>query len=215
MKTVVVLFGLAGLFSSAVEGNMPGSELKGSDPFNPQSLTEGEELMFTMDVPYVPVQDTPIVLAQTVAPGAVTHPDYLLNICTEKPSAGGLITAMNMVDPATWLAVQLENRGKQFANFDAATSSIKLTQFVATTHGELIPQETDSERIFYIYQSELGYVGKDRAVFIAEFEGKRYKIVIDLIVSMVIDEDSPQCPPPTHQSQRQPRVQFIGLRSRY
>ena len=28
----------------------------------------------------------------------------------------------------------------------------------------------------------------------AEFEGKRYKIVIDIIVTMDIDERSPQCP---------------------
>ena len=33
-----------------------------------QTLTEGEELMFTMDVPYVPAQDTPIVLAQAAYP---------------------------------------------------------------------------------------------------------------------------------------------------
>jgi hypothetical protein len=50
--------------------------------------------------------------------------------------------------------------------------------------------------VYYEYRSEPGYEGNDRVVFMAEFEGKRYKIVIDLIVGMVIDENSPQCPPP-------------------
>ena len=34
------------------------------------------------------------------------------------------------------------------------------------------------------------YVGNDNAVFMAEFEGKRYKIVVNLVVSMVIDENN-------------------------
>ena len=152
--------------------------------------------MFTMDVPYVPVQDTPIVLAQASAPGATALPDYLLKACEEKPSAGGSITAMNMISPAGMLAVQLENRGKQFTDFDAAAASIKLTQLQGATHGKLIPQLSAKGEVYYEYRSEPGYEGDDRVVFMAEFEGKRYKIVIDLIVSMVIDENSPQCPQP-------------------
>lgn len=152
--------------------------------------------MLPMDMPYAPPQQTPIVLAQAAAPGATAQPDYLLNACEEKPSAGGLITAMNMVDPATLLAVQLENSGKQFADFTAAVASIKLTQLVATTHGKLIPQPPYAGRVYYEYRSEPGYVGKDQVVFMAQLEGKRYKIVIDLIVTMVINENSPQCPEP-------------------
>jgi hypothetical protein len=56
--------------------------------------------MFIMDVPSVPAQQTPIVLAQAAAPGATAQPDYLLKDCKEVPSAGGSITAMNMVSPA-------------------------------------------------------------------------------------------------------------------
>lgn len=158
--------------------------------------------MFTMEVPYIPVQDTPIVLVQAATPGANTKPDYLFKICTEKPSAGGSITAMNMVDPATWLAAQLQNRSGQSISsedFTAKAASIKLTQLQGTSHGKLIPEETGSEKVSYTYESKPGYVGKDKAVFMAEFEGKRYKIVIDIIVTMDINERSPQCPSPKYQ----------------
>ena len=159
-----------------------------------QTLVEGEEFMFTMDVPYVPVQDTPIVLAQAAAPDATTQPDYLLKACEEKPSAGGLITAMNMVSPADLLATQIGNRSNRYID-PATTATIKITLLQGTTHGKLIPQPPANGRVYYEYRSEPGYEGQDQVVFMAEFEGKRYKIVIDLIVSMVIDENSPQCPP--------------------
>jgi len=50
-----------------------------------RTLTEaGEEIMFTMDVPYVPAQDTAIVLAQAATPAATATPaDYLLKTCME------------------------------------------------------------------------------------------------------------------------------------
>ena len=43
--------------------------------------------MFIMDVPYAPMQDTPIVLAQ--AADTSSQPDYLLKTCDEVSSAGG------------------------------------------------------------------------------------------------------------------------------
>ena len=41
----------------------------------------GEELMFTMDVPSAPAQQTPIVLAQAATPA--TPPNYILKDCIE------------------------------------------------------------------------------------------------------------------------------------
>ena len=44
----------------------------------------------------------------------------------------------------------------------------------------------------------------------AEFEGKRYKIVLDLRVFTFVDENNPHMPPPsTHQGQRQACVWLI------
>lgn len=57
-----------------------------------QTLTEGEEIMFTMDVPYVPAQGAPIVLVQAATPGdgsGTQYTDYLLKACKEFSSGGG------------------------------------------------------------------------------------------------------------------------------
>ena len=153
--------------------------------------------MFIIDVPAVPPQETPIVLVQ--AADTSSQPDYLLKTCDEVPSAGGAITAMNMVDPAGWLVgTVLTKNGRQVSaqEGEILIATVKLTQLQGVTHGQLIPQSPDG-RVFYEYRSEPGYVGKDQAIFMAEFEGKRYKIIANVIVSMAINENAPQCPEPT------------------
>jgi hypothetical protein len=52
------------------------------------TLIEGEELMFIMDIPAVPPQQTPIVLAQAATPGATVPLDYILKDCQETESTG-------------------------------------------------------------------------------------------------------------------------------
>jgi len=155
-----------------------------------QTLTEGEEIMFTLDVPYVPAQDTPIVLVQAATPSAAQQPDYLLKACTEFSREGG-----GVVDPAGMLAVELENRGHKYADFSAAVASIKLTQLEGTKHGKLTAEIDNVGMRSYLYVVDPGYLGKDKAVFMAEFEGKRYKVVINFVITEGINENSPQCPP--------------------
>ncbi|MHB8167602.1 MAG: matrixin family metalloprotease [Sulfuricella sp.] len=162
--------------------------------------------MFTMDVPYVPMQDTPIVLAQAavlgdVAPGSNTmQPDYLLKTCTDVQSKGDQTTAVNGVDPAGWLAVELGNRSHRDIYDDpTALASIKITLLESTTHGKLIPHTRGAEGVYYMYEADPGYAGKDRAAFMAVFEGKTYKIVIDLNVypeTSIPDNVPSACPAP-------------------
>src|ERR1035437_2994492 len=140
--------------------------------------------MFTMDIPYVPTQDTPIVLAQAAAPTAgngTQQPDYLLKLCGDTTSGDNQNTAMNGVDPAGWLAGFLDNLDNRFIAADAR-ATIKLTMLQSTTHGKLIYHKTDAGLEYYMYQAEHGYKGKDSAVFLATFEGKTYKVVITLNV---------------------------------
>src|SRR4030088_3125633 len=77
----------------------------------------GEEIMFTLDIPYVPAQDAPMVLAQAAVnsgTGSSTRqPDYLLKVCQENESAGDPTSAMRDVDPAGWLAQELGNRSNR------------------------------------------------------------------------------------------------------
>jgi hypothetical protein len=101
--------------------------------------------MFTMEVPYVTVQDAPIVMAQATASGATTQPDYLLKTCEEVPSVGGIVTAMNLVDPADSLAVELLNRNNSYSitseSFAAMAASIKANPVASYN-----PRKTDSPR---------------------------------------------------------------------
>jgi hypothetical protein len=48
----------------------------------------------------------------------------------------------------------------------------------------------------YRYDVTPNYTGNDKAVFMAEYGGKRYKIVVDLRVFLMVDENEPVCPPP-------------------
>jgi hypothetical protein len=129
------------------------------------------------------------------------QPDYQLNACREVPTAGGAISAMNMVDPAASLVgavLTRERRQISAQEGDALDASVELTQMKGVAHGQLIPHSPNG-RVFYEYRSEPGYLGKDQAIFLAEFEGKHYRIVINVIVSEGIDENNPQCPPPPGQ----------------
>ncbi|HEY6095673.1 MAG TPA: hypothetical protein VIU93_12050, partial [Gallionellaceae bacterium] len=158
------------------------------------TLIEGEELMFTMEVPNVPAPETPIVLAQAATMDTTSQPDYLLKLCKQTESIGDSRSAMRAVDPAGMLALYLErNKGAQYIDL----KSIKTTLLEGVKHGEIISGTTNTGRTAYRYDAEPEYVGNDRAVFMAEFEGKRYKIVIDLKVFLEVNENAPSaCPPP-------------------
>jgi hypothetical protein len=124
---------------------------------------------------------------------------FILTSCKETESpATDPMSATEIVDPATLLAIEVERRSKPFADFSASVASIKTTLLENTTHGKLISQPPYAGREFYRYQVDLGYLGKDKAVFMAEFQGKRYKIVMELhVVQFVDDSDNgSSCPPP-------------------
>lgn len=114
-----------------------------------QTLTEGEELMFTLDVPYVPAQDTPIVLAQASAASAAPQPDYLLNYCKETESTGDPRSAMRAVDPVYMLANYLNSHSSKQVVFDL--TSIKTTLLEGTKHGEIVAGTSNYGRTAYRY----------------------------------------------------------------
>jgi hypothetical protein len=139
------------------------------------------------------------------ASGTSPQPDYQLNACREVPTAGGAISAMNLVSPAASLVgavLTQEHRQVSPQEGSALEATVNLTQLQGVAHGQLIPHSADgtpSGRVVYEYRSEPGYLGKDQAIFLAEYRGKRYRIVVNVIVSEGIDENNPQCPPPPGQ----------------
>lgn len=117
------------------------------------------------------------------------QPDYLLKECIEV-SRGG----WDSVDPTGMLAVELGNRSNRDLLDDSAVlASMKISLLEEVVHGNLIPKNSDTRGGYYMYKAE-DYLGKDKAVFMAKFEGKHYKVEINFIITEAIDENSPQCP---------------------
>lgn len=162
-----------------------------------QTLIEGEELMFIMDVPSIPAQETPIVLAQAATLGASANlqPDFILNTCTETESTGDPMSAIRGVDPVGWLRAYIGNRDNRIID-SATTAAIKTTLLESTTHGVLNQRTAKSGAVYYMYDPTPNYVGNDRAVFLAEFEGRVYKIVVELHVFKTVNENNPTCSEP-------------------
>ena len=135
--------------------------------------------MFIMDVPSIPAQETPIVLVQAATPNAGTNPqpDYILQACGETESTGDPSSAMHAVDPAGMISNYMQG----IYNRPVELSSIKnVTLLQDTRHGKITSVIDNTGRPWYRYDPEPGYLGNDRAVFLAEFEGKVYKIVVDM-----------------------------------
>jgi len=149
------------------------------------ALIEGEELMFIMDVPAMLVQQTPIVLAQATTPAAGTtpQPDYILQTCGETESTGDPRSAIRTVDPAYMLKnyLYVASNGQKIVDL---TSIKNITLLEGTTHGKIFAEVDNSGLTSYHYDPTPNYIGNDQAVFLAEFEGKVYKIVLELHVFM-------------------------------
>ena len=156
--------------------------------------------MFFLDMPNVPPQNAPIVLAQADASGATPQPDYILNYCKQTQSTGDPRSAMHAVDPAYMLRNYIENRGTQVIEL---TEIKNVTMLQGATVGKITSVVDNTGRPWYRYDAPPNYVGNDQAVFQAEYQGKAYKIVVKLVVSLTVGEsplmegEEPVCPAPT------------------
>lgn len=150
--------------------------------------------MFVMDVPYVPAEPAPIVLAggtssTTNTPG---RPVYLLKECQEVPSVGDPRSAQRSVDPATMLRDYIEGRVHRALDPKAFKNP---TLLESPKHGKMTRRGGDSEGfVAFGFDPTPEYIGKDRAVFTVDYKGQRYKIVVEFIVSHRVDENTPLCP---------------------
>ncbi|MEQ1533957.1 MAG: hypothetical protein HOO97_07855 [Sideroxydans sp.] len=175
------------------------------------------EMMFIMDVPSIPAQQTPIVLAQATTPAAsaTPQPDFILKTCVETESTGDPMSAMRGVDPAGLLAVYLQNYDKRIVDM-AMLAAIKTTLLQGTQHGKIFSEIDNDGLTSYHYDPTPNYIGNDRAVFLAEFEGKVYKIVLNLVVSLQVNENplmegqQPVCPPPKLIKVTKPSTGYSG-----
>jgi hypothetical protein len=145
--------------------------------------------MFIMDVPYVPPQDTPIVLAQADAASVAPPADFVMNACQETFHTPDPRSAFRAVDPAYMLSNYLGSFG-----YTVELTAIKTTLLQDTTHGKITSVIDNTGRPWYRYDPAPGYHGDDKAIFMAEYSGKYYKIVLQIKVTENFNENDPQCP---------------------
>jgi hypothetical protein len=94
------------------------------------------------------------------------------------------------------LATYLQNHANRTVTMEML-AAIKTTLLQGTTHGKIFAVVDNTGRTSYHYDPTPNYEGDDRAVFLAEFEGKVYKIVIDLhVFEFVVDESASSCSAP-------------------
>lgn len=129
------------------------------------------------------------------------QPDFQLTVCQQTESTGDPRSAYRAVDPAGMLVVYLQDRDHRV--IDSKTlAKIRPVLIERTAHGEISSGVTNYGRTTFHYSPVPNYTGNDKAVFITEFEGMRYKIVVSLVVSPVVGEsplmdgEEPVCPPP-------------------
>lgn len=132
------------------------------------------------------------LLGQADIAGSTPQPDFILNACSEKPSTGDPRSAMRAVDPAGMLQVYIEGRDGRIVEL-ADIKHVTLLQ--GATVGKITSVVDNTGRSWYRYDAPANYEGDDKAVFMAEYQGKRYKIVVELHVFEVIDESASSCPP--------------------
>jgi hypothetical protein len=157
-----------------------------------------EEIMLALDVSHIPaLTETSALVAHATAPKAQPLSfDYLLKDCWEtEPTPDDPTSALR----GSSIANKLRNYYQRFANQKIDTSQVKVTLLQTSKNGELQFESFESEGKYhsgFMYFPKPGYLGKDQAIFAAEYAGKRYKVVLNIIVSYIIDERDPICPEP-------------------
>jgi hypothetical protein len=167
-----------------------------------RSFIEMEEIMFTIDVPYAPIEEAPIVLTQTSAEKQQPQPDYILKSCTEKEHAMRPNSAIRFVDPAGVVADyirDLRNKALNISDFKPILLSgpkygtLKYTVSRDTSAATTIAWGKEGT-IYrgYVYDPVPGFLGEDSATFMVEFEDKYYKVEIEIQVRTSIDDHDNQ-----------------------
>jgi hypothetical protein len=98
----------------------------------------------------------------------------------------------NVVDIASAVVIELGNR--EHRDIDPYTAITKVTLLETTKQGKLIQKTTKNGKVYFIYEPVRDFEGKDKATFMVEFAGKRYKVILTLEVSRLVDNNAPLCP---------------------
>ena len=115
--------------------------------------------------------------------------DYLLKSCKEMPSGLSVGSVISMIGPSYVLSEHF----RVYKGRDIDQRLIKETLIEKPKHGEIkLIYESEHNSLGSLHyipfklgdrNGNVGYEGKDRAVYLLEFAGKRYKLILNLIVT--------------------------------
>ena len=125
-------------------------------------------------------------------PNGTPRPNYILTDCQEIPEMTPSSSAQRAVDPPGAIDVYITHRGGKSIRPESAA----VTLIEKPKHGVLTEEVANTGYRFFGYDQKPGFVGKDRAVFLVEAGGERYKVVVTLVVTVGAAPDIPSpCPP--------------------
>ena len=151
------------------------------------NLTQGEVLMFIPDMPNVPPQEVPVLIAQAnQAQAGDVKTMRTLGVCEPVPNSN--YSLENVFSPKGSAAFYLRTFEHQsVANTDPATVTILqqpkhgtlrlVTQADVGTILESGGDPVNPADGLYFYLPENGYLGKDSATFLVEIAGVKVKVV--------------------------------------
>lgn len=174
-----------------------------------------EEIMFAIDIPYVPAQEVQATLVaqatsvtnakdnprQADSKAQGTHRKEVTEYCQDVDNismpGGSAFNSLPVLNKVLFsLGYRWDNKKGSFNAPPAVIASIrnsKVTIIESPQHGAVERLTPNSHA--WKYTAEPEYVGKDRVVFLVEAQGRRFKIVANLLVHHVVPEYDLDEPP--------------------
>jgi len=174
---------------------VPNTEM--TQDFTQMNIQSGEEIMFAINIPYTPLPEMPMAQTSTADSSFVSQLaskqkfDYIMKDCREFTDHMEEGSAEHVINVKQALA----NFYRRKYDKKIDVKSILTTLEEAPKHREISSGTTNYGNLVYSYDPEHGYLGKDSVVFSAEFEGKRYKVVMELRVLRGVGNGT-DCPEP-------------------
>ncbi|WP_301102657.1 matrixin family metalloprotease, partial [Propionivibrio sp.] len=152
-----------------------------------QSDPQQETLMLVMDVPNIPAQEPPLMVAQaTAAQNSAQKFDRVIGVCHISDNPYDPTSAVNAISPAEETVLYFRQREHRKIEGQASVSVLKMP-----AHGVL---EGPVNGIF-AYYPEKGFIGNDRATLLVEVGGKKVKMEyffrVMKDISFIDDEEEP------------------------
>jgi hypothetical protein len=165
-------------------------------------ILNGGIMMFPVEMPYAPEEQAAAVIVADA--GMAKQFDFILKDCKAIPTDpdsnpktykdGHGATHWNaeyFINPAGKLWAYLQIRDRRAITDMSVFKNVVMLE--APKHGHIRLMNEDeldgADNPFFHFTPTPGYVGKDKAVFAVEYQGKRYRVDVELIlVSSVMDE---------------------------